>query len=154
MKCGENGKKLIKSFEGCNLKAYQDLGGKWTIGVGHKSSDVVEGLTWTQDQADAQFEKDLYDRAEKYINSMVMSPLNQNQYDALVSFVFNVGSNNFGSSTLLRMLNKSYYEQIPLQMMFWIHVNGVASGGLARRRQAEAKLWNQAVGTANDNTIA
>ena len=76
---------------------------------------------------------------------MVTVPLNDNQFAALVSFAFNVGVLNLERSTLLRLLNRGWYEQVPAQMMRWNRAAGEAMGGLTRRRAAEAQLWNSTI---------
>ena len=90
MKISKQGLELIKSFEGCRLKAYQDIGGVWTIGYGH-TDNVKSGDIITQKKADELLLKDL-ERFEKHVNTYVpIYDFNQNQYDALVSFAFNIG---------------------------------------------------------------
>nr|DAI37636.1 MAG TPA: Lysozyme [Bacteriophage sp.] len=92
-KIGQAGLNLIKQFEGCRLTAYQCAAGVWTIGYGH-TSGVKKGMTITQAQADAYLKQDC-EKFEKYVNSAAYVPitesLNQNQFDALVSFAFNLG---------------------------------------------------------------
>lgn len=134
------GIELIKSFEGLRLKAYQCSANKWTIGYGH-TKGVYKGQEITLEQAEAFLLDDLQD-AQRAVCSLVKVPLNDNEYAALVSFVFNVGSGNFERSTLLKMLNRGWYEQVPAQLTRWNKVNGSENGGLSRRRAAEGKLWN------------
>jgi lysozyme len=76
---------------------------------------------------------------------LVTVPLSDNQFSALVCFAFNVGVGNFESSTLLRLLNRGWYEQVPAQLMRWNRANGEVFGGLSRRRAAEARLWNKSL---------
>ena len=99
MKVSDNGLALIKKFEGCRLTAYADVGGVWTIGWGQTGPDVVEGLTITQAQADARLRAEV-DRFAEGVLSGLKVPVNQNQFDALVSFAYNVGLGAFRSSTL------------------------------------------------------
>jgi len=138
------GETLIKSFEGCCLTARPDVGGIPTIGYGHCGPDVVNGMVWTQQQADGALASDL-EKACGSIQRLVKVPLNENQFAALVSFTFNVGPGNLQRSTLLTLLNRGFYEQIPAQLMRWNRVNGEILGGLSRRRAAEGQLWNTPV---------
>ncbi len=102
MKLSVNGMNHIKNWEGLRLKAYKCPAGVWTIGYGHTGPDVKPGGTITQAQADALLDKDT-DDAESAVNTLVKVPLSQNQFDALVSFVFNTGIGSFKNSTLLRL---------------------------------------------------
>ena len=99
----------------------------------------LEGIT--QDQALDLLEQDLR-IAERAVNDSVKVPLNQNQFDALVSFVFNVGTGAFRNSTLLRMLNEGQYDQVPNQMRRWNRSGNRIVNGLINRREKEIKLWN------------
>lgn len=142
--CNAAGEALIKSFESCKLIAYQDQRGIWTIGWGHTGPEVIEGLVWTQDQADAQFDIDLRDRAENAVSRDVTVFLTSNQFSALCSLCFNIGSGNFGSSTLVRDLNGGNLAAVPAEFLRWDKVNGQPNAGLHRRRVAEAAFWGQA----------
>ena len=83
---------------------------------------------------------------ERAVQRLVTVSLNDNQFSALVSFTYNVGISNFERSTLLTLLNRGWYEQVPAQLMRWDRAaNGEALGGLARRRAAEARLWNASI---------
>jgi len=139
----QNGLSLTKKFEGIRLTAYQDQGGVWTIGYGHTGSDVQAGLTITDDQASDLLMKDTA-KAVAAVNRSVSVPLTQNQFDALVDFVFNVGAGNFQSSTLLRDLNASNFAAAAAEFQKWDHVHGVVVPGLLTRRQAEAELFQTA----------
>ena len=130
---------LIKFFERCRLTAYQDTGGVWTIGYGH-TKGVRQGLIWTQAQADSALLNDLR-KSEGYVDHYVKVPLKQYQFDALVSWTFNLGPGNLRSSTLLKKLNKKLYNQAPREIERWIKVNGRVLLGLQRRRSAEALLF-------------
>jgi lysozyme len=136
----QNGLSLTKKFEGLRLTAYQDQGGVWTIGYGHTGSDVQAGLTITDDQASDLLMKDTA-KAVAAVYRLVSVPLTQNQFDALVDFVFNVGGGNFQSSTLLRDLNASNFAGAAAEFQKWDHVHTVVVPGLLARRQAEAKLF-------------
>ncbi len=139
MNTSQNGIDLIKHFEGCELKAYKCPAGVWTIGYGHIKG-VQEGDVITEQQADEMLVEELYEY-ENYINTLVNVPLNQNQYDALVSWVYNLGSSNLQASTLLKVLNAGDYDNVPEQIMRWNKAGGKVLEGLTRRRQAEADLF-------------
>jgi len=143
------GLSLTESFEGVRLTAYQDQVGVWTIGYGHTGPDVHAGLTITQDQANDLLMGDV-SHAVSAVNRLVTVPLTQNQFDALVDFVFNVGIGNFASSTLLRELNASNFTDAAAQFERWSHAGGVVVAGLLRRRQAEARLFQNDMPTAEE----
>ena len=130
---------LIKKFEGCELKAYQCSAGVWTIGYGH-TKDVVEGMEITQEQAEQMLVDELHEY-ESYINKYVTVALSQNQFDALVSWVYNRGPANLSASTMLKVLNSGEYEDVPAQMIRWNKAGGKVLEGLIRRREAEACLF-------------
>lgn len=134
------GLNLIKEFEGFEAHAYLDTGGVWTCGYGH-TRGVTKDTSCTPEQAEDWLEADL-DSAERDVERLVKVPLTDNQFGALVSFVFNLGATAFGKSTLLRELNSGNYEAVPTQLKFWVFDNGKRIEGLARRRKAEAALWN------------
>ncbi|HCO3755892.1 TPA: lysozyme [Escherichia coli] len=143
MKTGSNGISLIKQFEGCRLKAYPDPatgGAPWTIGYGHTGNDVRPGMLWTQVQADSALISDLA-QCERSISRLVKVNLTQNQFDALVSFVFNVGSGNLQSSTLLRKLNSGDYKGAADEFLKWNKAAGKVMNGLVARRAAERELF-------------
>jgi len=139
MKTSQKGIDLIKHFEGCELNAYKCPAGVWTIGYGHIKG-VQEGDVITEQQADEMLVEEL-NEYENYINTLVTVPLNQNQYDALVSWVYNLGSSNLQASTLLKVLNAGDYDNVPEQIMRWNKAGGKVLEGLTRRRQAEADLF-------------
>ena len=130
---------LIKKFEGCELKAYQCSAGVWTIGYGH-TKDVVEGMEITQEQAEQMLVDELHEY-ESYINKYVTVALSQNQFDARVSWVYNLGPANLSASTMLKVLNSGEYEDVPAQMKRWNKAGGKVLEGLIRRREAEACLF-------------
>lgn len=132
------GVSLIKEFEGCKRVAYQDQKGVWTIGTGH-TAGVKAGDTCTQAQADSWLLDDTHWAALEVIRTVDV-PITQNQFDALVSFVFNVGSGNWASSTLRRLVNQRSAEASQ-EFVKWDHVNGAPDAGLLRRRQAEQALF-------------
>lgn len=145
MKTSQAGIELIHSFESLRLKAYPDPGSKdgkpVTIGWGATGPDIKLGMTWTKEQADARFAKDLAS-FEIGVSKAVSVDLKQNQFDALVSFAYNVGLANFLSSTLLKMLNGGYYSNAALQFARWNKNDGKVMAGLTRRREAERKLFS------------
>ncbi len=137
----EAGLALIKNYEGLRLKAYRCPKGVWTIGYGHTRTTYP---TMTIDEAEAERllleDLNVFERA---VARLVKVPLEDNEFAALVSFVFNVGVAAFDASTLLKLLNRGWYEQVPAQLMRWVHVQGEALGGLTRRRAAEGALWRR-----------
>lgn len=134
---------FIASFEGLRLHAYRDVGGIWTIGYGHTGA-VKSNQTITKQQAMNFLRADLA-VAEQAVHRYVNVGLNQNRYNALVSFVFNCGAGAFRTSTLLKQLNGGDYGQVPSQLLRWNKVNGRPVEGLTRRRTAEGKLWRTKV---------
>jgi len=124
------------------LTAYDDGSGNWTIGCGHSGPEVHEGLTITREQADAQFKADVRP-CEAAVNANVTAPLTQNQFDALCSFAFNIGIGAFQTSTLLKVLNAGKYEQVPAEMLKWVHSGGKVNTGLVNRRNSEIGQWTR-----------
>ena len=139
MKTSEAGVILIRSFEGCKLTAYQDSVGVWTIGYGH-TKGVDEDMIISQHQADIMLAVDLRE-FEGYINKLVIVPLTQNQFDALVSWVYNLGPTNLQNSTMLKELNAGNYGEVPNQMKRWNKAGNRVLTGLVLRRKAEAGLF-------------
>lgn len=139
MTINDTGLALIKDFEGCRLKAYRDIKGILTIGVGH-TGGVAEGQEITQEEADDLLRSDL-ERFEKGVSSLVQSSLTDNQFSALACLAFNIGLGNLASSTLLKQVNKSQYFQAADSFLAWDHANGVVIPGLLRRRRAERDLF-------------
>src|ERR1700723_748805 len=144
-----NGLSLTEQFEGCELTAYQDQVGVWTIGYGHTGPDVVSGLIITQPQAQALLAQDV-SSAAACVNNVVAIQLSQAEFDALVDFVFNLGAGAFKSSTLLVDLNAGNIAAAATQFDLWDHAGGAVVAGLLRRRQAETALFETA--TAADDT--
>jgi len=140
MKISSNGIELIKVFEGLELEAYKCAAGVWTIGYGHIKG-VHEGMNITEDTANKMLMEELVEY-ENYIDQAVTVPLAQCQYDAMVSWVYNLGNGNLTSSTLLKVLNSGDYDGVPAQMMRWNKAGGKVLEGLTRRRQAEADLFS------------
>ncbi len=144
MRLSAFGAAFIKQHEGLRLKAYLDGAGVPTIGYGH-TKGVYLGMTCTEAEADKWFDSDVL-WAENDILNNVTAPLNQNQFDALVSFTFNEGAKSFNGSTLLRFLNEGDYTRASKEFPRWdkMHKNGVLVSdiGLARRRKDEQTLFN------------
>ena len=144
MKLSENGYDVIKSFEGIKNKAYKDSVGIWTVGIGFITVDGVkvnENTTLTNDQIEEQFFKQIV-KYENAVNNNVKSVLNQNQFDALVSFTFNLGEGSLKSSTLLKKVNVNPNDtSISAEFLKWNKAGGRVIDGLTKRRQAEAKLY-------------
>jgi len=142
---------LIKKFEGLHrlgedgmVRSYRCPAGRWTIGYGH-TKGVRSGQKITPQKAEAFLVEDVQ-WCEDAIRRHVSVPLSQFQFDALVSFVFNLGEGNFASSTLLKVLNRGDYQGVPEQITRWnkARVDGVLKPlrGLTRRRSAEAALFS------------
>ena len=139
MKTSPKGIALIKEFEGLRLKAYKCPGGVWTIGYGH-TAGVKPGEVITENQAEEYLKADLI-AFEKYQNGLGLA-LNQNQFDALISFTYNVGTGNFSSSTLLRKVRVNPLDDsIMDEFLRWVYSKGRVLPGLQRRRLAEMKLY-------------
>lgn len=134
---------LIKKFEGCRLTAYLCPAGVWTIGYGHTGDDVYEGLVVTQEWADEQLRYDIM-RCVRVIETSVKVALNQNQIDALASFIFNVGAGAFKRSTLLKKLNQKDIQGAADEFLRWNKVGNRAVKGLTRRRISERELFLRA----------
>ncbi len=132
--------KLLKEVEGCKLKAYRDVAGILTIGYGH-TERVREGDCLTPQEAIDLLYDDIKPRSNA-VKNMVLVPLEQWQFDALVSFVFNIGTTAFDHSTLLKRLNQNLYDSIPNQMRRWVYADGKIVKGLVNRREKEIALWN------------
>ena len=139
MKISEEGKALIKKFEGCKLDSYRCSANVATIGYGH-TKGVSDGDTCTQDEADQMLTDDL-EEFEGYVDKYVEVDLEQNQFDALVAWTFNLGPANLKSSTMLKVLNEGKHENVPSEMKRWNKAGGETLEGLIRRRKAEGLLW-------------
>lgn len=143
---------MIETFEVLRLTAYLDIRGRWTIGYGHTGPEVVSGLVWTPQQAIQDMQDDIM-WASAAVHKNVTVVLNQNQFDALVSFTYNVGVNAFGpskqngftGSTLLHLLNTGDYAGAANQFGKWIYAGHILSSGLINRRNKEQTLFELAV---------
>jgi lysozyme len=143
MQISVNGIEMLKELEGFRDKAYKDTGGVWTIGYGTtkvNGKPVQEGMTTTQKEAEVWLTADLAE-AQTAVNKLVRVPLTQNMFDALVSFVYNVGSAAFDRSTMLAKLNQREYVPAAYQFNRWVYDNGRQIPGLVARRKVERSLF-------------
>lgn len=134
-----SGLALIKRHEGFRPTAYKCPGGVWTIGYGH-TRNVSEGDTTTLAQANDWLAEDIQS-AEKAVLRYVTVPLTQNQFDALVSFTFNLGAGALAESTLLRKLNDGGYDVAANEFPRWVKAKGRVQAGLVARRAEERELF-------------
>jgi len=139
MRTGRDGVELIRHFEGCRFDAYLCPAGVWTIGYGH-TADVKEGDSIDQEAAEAFLIEDL-ETFERNVTNLVKVPLTQQQFDALVSWTFNLGPGNLERSTLLAKLNQGEYTDVPFEIKRWTRAGGAILPGLVKRRNAEAALF-------------
>lgn len=144
MKTSNSGINLIKGFEGKRLKAYDDGVGVWTIGFGTikypNGVRVKKGDTCTESQAEQYLRNDLV-VFENALNRLVKVSLNQNQFDALVSLTYNIGTGAFKDSTLLKKLNAKDYKGAAEQFPRWNRGGGRVLNGLVKRRKIEMELF-------------
>jgi len=155
MQMSEHGLELLKQWEGFKNKVYNDSAGLPTIGVGHllTKSELSSGKI-VINGAPVPYDGGLSDQqvldllsqdvtpAAQLITNKVTVPVNQNQFDALTSFTFNVGGAAFNGSTLLKLLNQGQFDQVPTQLRRWNKAGGKVVQGLVNRRENEIKLWN------------
>ena len=131
---------FIKSFEGFRAKAYMDLAGIPTVGYGH-TEYVDLGDEVTEEEACELLRQDVQEAADA-IDDLVDVELTQNQFDALTSWIYNCGREAFRNSTLLKLLNSGHSnEAVAAQLLRWNKANGVVVAGLARRREAEKRMF-------------
>ncbi len=140
MKMSQDGIDLVKHFEGFEPAAYRCPAGILTIGYGHTGEDVHEGDEVTEAMAESLLSADLGD-AEDAVSHYVDVDLEQCQFDALVSFAFNLGSGALRGSTLLAMLNQGRYDEAQGQFKRWNKAGGKVLAGLTKRREAEAAMF-------------
>jgi len=136
----KKGVSLIKFYEGFRAQAYICPAGVPTIGYG-TTSGVKMGMRITEADGERLLQADLR-RFEAAVERYVKVKLSQTQFDALVSFVYNLGEGNFASSTLLKLLNQGRYDLVGDQLMRWNRGGGRVLDGLTKRRQAETDLFN------------
>lgn len=144
MKTSQYGYDLLKEFEGLRLKAYKCPAGVWTIGYGHTSSagvpTVTPGMIISKESAEEILKRDVM-QYEDGVRKLVKIGVTQGQFDALVSFAYNVGVSRLGQSTLLKKINSDKFDDVPAEFMKWAKGGGKELPGLVRRRRAEVKLW-------------
>ena len=154
MQISDNGLRLIMKSEGCSLESYIDTHDAhgaplFAIGYGHTNKagppNVTAGMEITQDQAEQILKQDLLPY-QNYIRKYVTVPLNQNQWDALCSFVFNAGPGNLRALVENSGLNDKGYDQVSDEMMNYNKSQGKVLLGLTRRRRAEGALFNTPTG--------
>lgn len=144
MQTSEKGIALIKEFEGCKLTAYRDSVGVWTIGYGWTQpvdgKPIRAGMTIKQETAERLLKTGLVSY-ESDVSRLVKVGLTQGQFDALVSFTYNLGARSLSTSTLLRKLNAGDYAGAADEFMRWNKAGGKVLNGLTRRREAERALF-------------
>jgi lysozyme len=142
MKASNGIKDFIKRYEGCKLTSYKDSVGVLTIGYGHTGSDVKAGRTITQAEANNLFDKDIA-AFEGQLNSLLVgTQVSQNQFDALLSFSFNLGIGKLKTSTLFKKVKSNPSdESIGNEFRRWVYAGGKVLSGLVRRRDEEAKWY-------------
>ncbi|UOZ20285.1 lysozyme [Enterobacter asburiae] len=144
MQTSEKGIALIKQFEGCKLTAYQDSVGVWTIGYGWTQpvdgKPIRAGMTIKQETAERLLKTGLVSY-ESDVSRLVKVGLSQGQFDALVSFTYNLGARSLSTSTLLRKLNAGDYAGAADEFLRWNKAGGKVMNGLTRRREAERALF-------------
>lgn len=144
MQTSDKGIALIKEFEGCKLTAYQDSVGVWTIGYGWTQpvdgKPIRAGMTIKQETAERLLKTGLVSY-ESDVFRLVKVGLTQEQFDALVSFTYNLGSRSLSTSTLLRKLNAGDYAGAAEEFLRWNKAGGKVLNGLTRRREAERALF-------------
>jgi len=155
----DNGRKALIASEGYREHVYHDSAGYPTIGIGHKMrpSELSSGkiiidsvrVGWryglTRTQVYALLEQDI-EKFEYTIDTYTNVELNQDQFDCLVNFTFNVGRGAYRNSTLLRLLNQGKYEEVPKQLRRWKYAGGKVDKGLVNRRKREVRLWLKPMG--------
>jgi len=148
MNISKKGIDLIKHFEGCYKKAYLCPANVWTIGIGTTGfvdgKPIGAGMEITEEKAEQLLAADLI-KFEKVVSTLITVPLNQNQFDALVSFAYNCGEGALKNSTLRKLLNKNQYGEVPAQLNRWNKAGGKVLEGLSRRRRAEGKLFSKGI---------
>ena len=155
MNASQHLKNLLEQWEEIKQQLYLDSAGEATIGIGHlltrsektsgkiniAGNDVQYSNWLSVKDCFLLLDQDLK-APERTVNSLVFTELNQNQFDAMVSFTFNVGDTAFKNSTLLKLLNAGGYDKVPEQLRRWNKCNGMIVQGLVNRREKEIALWN------------
>jgi lysozyme len=140
MKTGQAGIELIKHFEGCKLTPYICPAGVLTVGFGHTGKDIIEDKVYSADEIEVLLVSDLA-KFEVSVARLIKVGLTQNQFDALVSFSFNLGAGALQSSTLRSKLNRGEYDGAADQFLRWNKSAGKVLAGLTKRRIAERDLF-------------
>ncbi|MEG0237934.1 MAG: lysozyme [Cetobacterium sp.] len=140
MKISQKGIELIKKFEGCKLESYKCPAGIWTIGYG-TTKGITSGMKITKEKAEELLKLDV-EKFEKSVLKLVKVDLNQSQFDALVSFTYNLGEGNLSSSTLLKKLNNRDYYGASEEFQRWNKAGVKVLNGLIKRRESERNLFN------------
>src|SRR5271166_24170 len=140
MRASQNALDLIKTYEGCKLQAYEDQRGVWTVGWGTTGPGINERTVVSQGVANGMLLGDV-SRVSQDVSALVGINLNQNQFDAVVSLVYNIGLGAFKSSTMLKLILAHKLPEAADEFPKWDHVNGVVNPGLLGRRLAEQKLF-------------
>ncbi|HFS8154038.1 TPA: lysozyme [Enterobacter roggenkampii] len=144
MQTSDKGIALLKEFEGCKLTAYQDSVGVWTIGYGWTQpvdgKPIRAGMTINQETAERLLKTGLVSY-ESDVSRLVKVGLTQGQFDALVSFTYNLGARSLSTSTLLRKINAGDYAGAADEFLRWNKAGGKVLNGLTRRREAERALF-------------
>lgn len=160
MKTSQAGLEFISKWEGCVLKPYKDIAGLRTIGIGHlilSSENFPDGLAITKEQALEILAKDLA-KCEVAIKKFITVELNQNQWDALVSFGFNCGTGVYATSSACKSLNAGQCDKVPELLLLWskAKINGVmqTNQGLYNRRKSEGELFTKPVDPAGQTDHA
>lgn len=154
MQISEEGMALLTELEGCSAVPYTDVAGIVTIGIGHAltKSELTSGkleldtgiISYRHGLTDFHIQQLLREDlalTAAAVNDACTVPLQQHQFDALVSFAFNIGHHAFEASTLLKRLNMGLYSDVPTQIRRWVHAGGRVIEGLKRRREREVALW-------------
>jgi lysozyme len=141
---GDKGLKLIKEFEGCKLDAYLCPANVWTVGYGATGSGITKGTKWTMQQAEDDLKRRL-NTIGLWLDGQLKKPANQNQKDAMISLIYNIGQSAFKNSSVLRFFNAGDTSKAAESFLMWnkATVNGkkVVLAGLQRRREAEKALF-------------
>lgn len=140
MNTSQRGIDFIKGWEQFSSTPYQKKGDVPTIGYGHTRGVKMSDAPIDEGMAELLLKQDVLE-AEKAVSELVKVKLTQQQYDALVSWTFNLGQGNLGQSTLLKKINAGEHALVPQEMTKWVYADGKPSKGLARRRVKEAELY-------------
>ncbi len=131
---------LVKASEGCRLNAYKDSVGVLTIGYGHTGSAVVSKMEITQEEADHLLHQDLSNAASSVLR-LTKVPLNDNQFAALIDFVFNLGAGRYQASSIRSRLNRYEYSGAADMLLKYVYAGGRVLPGLVKRRRLEYNLF-------------